>query len=227
MIYHILRIQHFISRPSMSQGTVIHSQRFQEKDFTVATPEEFVRRFQGTKPINKVLIANNGIGAVKCMRSVRRWSYEMFKNERAVRFVVMVSFYSIKYIPNFSSTGCMGGMGSCVREPQAPRAASPRWGRVHWTPGEGDVGSRRQDRLIHKLKAEYNSKKIKISSELFARGCVTTPEEGLQAAQKIGFPVMIKASEGGGGKGIRKVENPDDFNSAFRQVCIRWRPLEE
>ncbi|CAH2207465.1 jg2682 [Pararge aegeria aegeria] len=36
------------------------------------------------------------------------------------------------------------------------------------------------------LKAEYNSKKIKISSELFARGCVTTPEQGLQAAHKIG-----------------------------------------
>lgn len=38
----------------MSQGTVIHSQRLQEKDFTVATPEEFIRRFQGNKAINKV-----------------------------------------------------------------------------------------------------------------------------------------------------------------------------
>ncbi|KAI5637064.1 acetyl-CoA carboxylase 2 [Phthorimaea operculella] len=83
-------------KPSMSQGTVVHSHRFQEKDFTVATPEEFVRRFQGTKPINKVLIANNGIGAVKCMRSIRRWSYEMFKNERAVRFVVMVTPEDLK-----------------------------------------------------------------------------------------------------------------------------------
>ena len=36
-----------------------------------------------------MLIANNGIAAVKCMRSIRRWSYEMFKNDRAVRFVVM------------------------------------------------------------------------------------------------------------------------------------------
>lgn len=45
-----------------------------------------------------------------------------------------------------------------------------------------------------------------------------TVEQGLAAAQKIGFPVMIKASEGGGGKGIRKVENTDDFPSAFRQV---------
>ena len=39
-----------------------------------------------------------------------------------------------------------------------------------------------------------------------------------QAAERIGLPVMIKASEGGGGKGIRKVENKEDFASLFRQV---------
>ena len=39
----------------MSQASVMSSQnRHQEKDFTVATPEEFVKRFQGTKVINKV-----------------------------------------------------------------------------------------------------------------------------------------------------------------------------
>lgn len=37
----------------MSQGTVMHP-RTQDKDFTIATPEEFVRRFGGTKVINKV-----------------------------------------------------------------------------------------------------------------------------------------------------------------------------
>lgn len=61
------------------------------KDFIVATPEEFVSRFGGTHVINNILIANNGIAAVKCMRSIRRWSYEMFNNDRAIRFVVMVT----------------------------------------------------------------------------------------------------------------------------------------
>jgi len=31
---------------------------------------------------------------------------------------------------------------------------------------------------------------------------------------------MIKASEGGGGKGIRKVNNADDFPNLFRQVAF-------
>lgn len=35
---------------------------------------------------------------------------------------------------------------------------------------------------------------------------------------------MIKASEGGGGKGIRKVDNPDDFPAAFRQVKLLTNP---
>lgn len=44
----------------------------------------------------QVLIANNGIAAVKCMRSIRRWAYEMFRNERTIRFVVMVSPEDLK-----------------------------------------------------------------------------------------------------------------------------------
>lgn len=65
----------------------------QDQDMTIIpNTEEFVRRFGGKKVINKVLIANNGIAAVKCMRSIRRWAYEIFRNERAIRFVAMVSY---------------------------------------------------------------------------------------------------------------------------------------
>ena len=61
-------------------------------------------------------------------------------------------------------------------------------------------------------------KPIKISSDLYRKGCVVDVNEGLAAAHKIGFPVMIKASEGGGGKGIRKAESADEFPALFRHV---------
>jgi acetyl-CoA carboxylase / biotin carboxylase 1 len=46
--------------------------------------EEFVKARGGKRALKKVLIANNGIGAVKAIRSIRRWAYDMFGNEREV-----------------------------------------------------------------------------------------------------------------------------------------------
>jgi acetyl-CoA carboxylase / biotin carboxylase 1 len=46
---------------------------------------EFVAFTGGDHAIQKVLIANNGIGATKAIRSIRRWSYETFGNERMVK----------------------------------------------------------------------------------------------------------------------------------------------
>ena len=40
--------------------------------------------------------------------------------------------------------------------------------------------------------------------------------EAKKAAEQIGYPVLIKASAGGGGKGIRLVERPEDMERAFQ-----------
>jgi acetyl-CoA carboxylase biotin carboxylase subunit len=45
---------------------------------------------------------------------------------------------------------------------------------------------------------------------------IETEEEAARIAAEIGYPVMLKAAGGGGGKGIRKVDHPDDFSSAWR-----------
>ncbi len=44
---------------------------------------------------------------------------------------------------------------------------------------------------------------------------IADPQQALQIAQQIGFPVMLKAAAGGGGKGMRKVETPEAFQAAF------------
>jgi len=47
-----------------------------------------------------------------------------------------------------------------------------------------------------------------------ARG-LDSPEQALEIASKIGYPVMLKAAAGGGGKGMRLVHDPADLKSAL------------
>ena len=44
---------------------------------------------------------------------------------------------------------------------------------------------------------------------------VESPDEATRIASDIGFPVMLKASAGGGGKGMRLVRSPDEIATAF------------
>jgi acetyl-CoA carboxylase biotin carboxylase subunit len=47
-----------------------------------------------------------------------------------------------------------------------------------------------------------------------------TAAEALVEADRLGYPVLVKADAGGGGKGMRRVESPDDLESAF-ESCRR------
>jgi len=49
-------------------------------------------------------------------------------------------------------------------------------------------------------------------------GEISTDEELERAAEQIGFPMMIKASGGGGGKGIRIVNDPKEMRKAFNMA---------
>lgn len=47
-------------------------------------------------------------------------------------------------------------------------------------------------------------------------GKLQSEDDALQAAQKIGFPVIIKATAGGGGRGMRVVNKAEDLSRAFQ-----------
>lgn len=52
---------------------------------------DFVRSHGGHSVITKILICNNGIAAVKEIRSVRKWAYQTFGDDRAIQFTVMAT----------------------------------------------------------------------------------------------------------------------------------------
>lgn len=60
---------------------------------------------------------------------------------------------------------------------------------------------------------------VTVKDGVYDLGCTHSPQEGLEKAREIGFPVMVKASEGGGGKGIRKVDSEDQFISLYNAAA--------
>uniref|UniRef100_A0A8C0HDN8 acetyl-CoA carboxylase n=1 Tax=Chelonoidis abingdonii TaxID=106734 RepID=A0A8C0HDN8_CHEAB len=264
---------HFM--PSMSGLHLVKQGRDRKKvdlqrDFTVASPAEFVTRFGGNKVIEKVLIANNGIAAVKCMRSIRRWSYEMFRNERAIRFVVMVTPEDLKanaeyikmadhYVPvpggtnnnNYANVELIldiakripvqavwAGWGHASENPKLPELLHKNGIAFMGPPSQAmwALGDKIASSIVAQtagiptlpwsgsgLRVDWQENDpqkriLNVPQELYEKGYVKDVDDGLLAAEKVGYPVMIKASEGGGGKGIRKVNNADDFPNLFRQV---------
>uniref|UniRef100_A0A8C1VHB1 acetyl-CoA carboxylase n=1 Tax=Cyprinus carpio TaxID=7962 RepID=A0A8C1VHB1_CYPCA len=262
-------------RPSMSGLHLVKQGRDRrrtdlQRDFTVASPAEFVTRFGGNKVIEKVLIANNGIAAVKCMRSIRRWAYEMFRNERAIRFVVMVTPEDLKanaeyikmadhYVPvpggtnnnNYANVELIldiakripvqavwAGWGHASENPKLPELLHKNGIAFMGPPSQAmwALGDKIASSIVAQTAGiptlpwsgtgltvewtENDQKKgiINVPTELYEQGCVHDVEAGLKAAEQIGYPVMVKASEGGGGKGIRKVTGAEDFPNLFRQV---------
>jgi len=66
-----------------------------------------------------------------------------------------------------------------------------------------------------KAAARKLAQKLKVPTVPGSPGPVESMEEGLKVAQKLGFPVIIKAAAGGGGKGMRVAPDAEQFPQAF------------
>lgn len=51
-----------------------------------------------------------------------------------------------------------------------------------------------------------------------SEGFIETVEEAKEVANKVGYPVLLKAAAGGGGKGIRKVNDDNELTSLFEEA---------
>lgn len=76
--------------------------------------------------------------------------------------------------------------------------------------------------MIEKMGDKVNAKQTAIKCGLpvvpGSDGAVETLEDALDWAEKIGYPVMLKAAAGGGGRGIRPVMSPEQMPEAFQMT---------
>ena len=76
--------------------------------------------------------------------------------------------------------------------------------------------------LIHKMGNKSEARKTMMEAGVpvvpGSKEPVRTVEEARAMADQIGYPVMIKASSGGGGKGMRISRGPEDFDTNFQNA---------
>lgn len=76
---------------------------------------------------------------------------------------------------------------------------------------------------IRLMGDKTEAKKIMVAAKVpvvpGTEDAIATPEEAQNIAKKIGYPVLLKAAAGGGGKGMRIVESPADMRSQFERAA--------
>ena len=70
-------------------------------------------------------------------------------------------------------------------------------------------------RLGDKINAKRLAEEADVPVAPWSGGPVEDVDEALRHAQEIGFPLLVKASAGGGGRGIRRAEGPAELRHAF------------
>uniref|UniRef100_A0A915CZQ3 biotin carboxylase n=1 Tax=Ditylenchus dipsaci TaxID=166011 RepID=A0A915CZQ3_9BILA len=227
--------------------------------------------------IKKILVATNGIAAVKCILSMRKLLMQLFKEDRIIKFICLTTEQEIQskaeylkmadYIV-FSPAGAntsnyanveeivghavrnkvdavWAGWGHASENPALPNALDKHGIVFIGPPGKamfalGDkIASTIIAQTVNIPTIEWSGtgliapeptssaenggdqeEEMCIPKEIYMDACVESVEQGLVCLREknITYPIMIKASEGGGGRGIRKCNNDEEFRLNFRRV---------
>ena len=73
--------------------------------------------------------------------------------------------------------------------------------------------------LGDKIAAKKLAEEAQVPVTAWSQGAVADEAEAGRHAERIGYPLMIKASAGGGGRGIRAVDSPGELPEAFRSAA--------
>ncbi len=183
--------------------------------------------------IRKIVIANRGEIAVRIIKSAKRLSIKTVSIysdlDRASPHVLMAD--EAFHLPGKTATETYLDMHQIVKIAKKANADA-----IH--PGYGFLSENAAfANLVESNGLKFigpSAKSIKImGNKIAAKEAVSKFQvplvpgddkaieeitKGIEIAEQIGFPILIKAAAGGGGKGMRVVNKIEDFNNSFKRA---------
>ncbi len=180
----------------------------------------------------KILIANRGEIAVRIIRACAemgirsaaiysdadRYSLHVKKADEAYSLGSdpLAGYLNVYRIANLAkATGCDAvhpGYGFLSENPELAEACARR--------GIAFIGPSAEviRRMGDKTEARFAMKRAGVPVTPGTDGNLDSLEDALSAAEGLGYPVMLKATSGGGGRGIRRCDSPEDLRRNYERV---------
>ncbi len=193
------------------------------------------------RTIRRLAIVNRGEAAMRCVRAVKALAAESDRDiqtialytevDRDAPFVRYANFAVELPSPNGAVAAYLDHetLLEALHEARAD-AVWPGWGFVAEDPvfvarmhEEGIMFLGPSAEAMRSLGDKITSKELAERAQVpvvpWSNGVVADEKAAASHADRIGYPVVIKASAGGGGRGIRMIDGPDELADAFRSAA--------
>ncbi len=182
--------------------------------------------------LRKILIANRGEIAVRIIRACAemgirsvaihseadRYGLHVKKADEAYSLGSdpLAGYLNVHRIVNLAvATGCDAihpGYGFLSENPELAQACVRR-GITFIGPSAALI-----QRMGDKTEARFAMQKAGVPVTPGTDGNLASEDEALEVAERIGYPIMLKATSGGGGRGIRRCDSPADLKRNYERV---------
>jgi acetyl/propionyl-CoA carboxylase alpha subunit/acetyl-CoA carboxylase carboxyltransferase component len=193
------------------------------------------------RPFRRLAIVNRGEAAMRAIRAVRELNWERPDPIRIIALYTEPERHAL-FVRQADERHCLGpasgegpsgyldyaALEHALIETRAD-AAWVGWGFVAEHPGFAELCERLgivfvgpeaevMRALGDKIEGKRLAERAGVPVAGWSGGSVDTVQDAVRQGEALGFPLMIKAAAGGGGRGMRRVERAEELPGAFERA---------
>jgi acetyl/propionyl-CoA carboxylase alpha subunit/acetyl-CoA carboxylase carboxyltransferase component len=187
------------------------------------------------RPFRRLAIVNRGEAAMRAIRAVRELNWEREDPIRIIALHIDAERHAL-FVRQADERHCLGEGGyldydeleRALIETRAD-AAWVGWGFVAEHPEFAELCERLgivfvgpdadvMRALGDKVEGKRLAERAAVPVAAWSGDAVESVEDAVRQGEELGFPLMIKAAAGGGGRGMRRVDNADELRNAFQRA---------